>query len=263
MEALELGPFVLPWARVQVALVLLVLVGVAEVLARRVDQRLSPWAYGAVGVGLLGARLGFVLENLGVFAKDPLSVLYVWQGGFDPVWGILTAGGYTLMVLPKRLWRYAGVAALAAGLLAGLLFTRGGAAQETRLPDLTLASLGGTPVRLGDFQGKPLVLNTWATWCPPCRRELPMMVRVSQENPEVRFAFVSQGEGPAVVRGFLEAERLAPEWVLLDPEGRLSEALGVQGLPTTYFFDREGRLVARHLGELSEALLLGYLRALR
>ena len=90
-----------------------------------------------------------------------------------------------------------------------------------------------------------------------------MMVRLAQDNPEVRFAFVSQGEGPLVVKNFLEERGLSPEWVLLDPETRLAQALGIQGLPTTFFFDREGRLVARHLGELSEALLLGYLRVLR
>jgi thioredoxin-related protein len=90
-----------------------------------------------------------------------------------------------------------------------------------------------------------------------------MMVRVSQENPDVYFVFVSQGEGPEVVRRFLEEQGLTAEWVLLDPETRLSQALGIQGLPTTFFFDREGRLVSRHLGELSEALLLGYLRVLR
>lgn len=263
MDALQVGPLAIPWVRVQVALALLALVGVAEVLARRVDRRLSPWGYNAALVGLLGARVGFVLENATIFARDPLAVLYVWQGGFDPVWGILSGGGYTLMVLPKHLWRYALGAALAAALAAGLLLTRGGAAQEVRLPGVTLVSLGGSPVSLQDFRGKPLVLNAWATWCPPCRRELPMMVRLSQENPEVRFAFVSQGEGPAVVRGFLEEQGLAPEWVLLDPETQLSQALGVQGLPTTLFFDREGRLVARHLGELSEALLVNYLRALR
>ncbi|GAA6756374.1 TlpA disulfide reductase family protein [Thermus thalpophilus] len=262
MDALQLGPFAIPWARVQVALALLAGVVVAEALARKVDKRLAPWAYNALLVGLLGARLGFVLENLSVYARDPLSVLYVWQGGFDPLWGILASGGYTLMVLPKHLWRYALVAALSAGLVAGL-FLRGGGRQEVGLPALTLTTLGGTPVNLKDFRGKPLVLNAWATWCPPCRRELPMMVRVSRENPEVRFAFVSQGEGPAVVRSFLEQEGLAADWVLLDPETRLSQALGVQGLPTTFFFDREGRLVARHLGELSEALLLGYLRVLR
>ncbi len=183
MDALQVGPFALPWVRVQVALVLLVLVGVAEVLSRRVDRRLSSWAQGAVLVGLLGARLGFVLENASVYARDPLSALYVWQGGFDPWWGILAAGGYTLMALPRHLWRYALGVTLAAGLLAGLLFTRQGRVEEGRLPALTLATLGGTEVNLESFRGKPVVLNAWATWCPPCRRELPMMMRLAQENP--------------------------------------------------------------------------------
>ncbi len=74
---------------------------------------------------------------------------------------------------------------------------------------------------------------------------------------------MSQGEGPLAVRQFLQEGGLEAQWVLLDPETRLSQTLGIQGLPTTFFFDREGRLVARHLGELSEALLLGYLRVLR
>ena len=116
MDALQVGPLAIPWVRVQVALALLALVGVAELFARRVDRRLSSWGQGAVFVGLLGARLGFVLENASVYAKDPLAVLYVWQGGFDPWWGILAGGGYTLMALPKHLWRYALGAALAAAL---------------------------------------------------------------------------------------------------------------------------------------------------
>ena len=263
MDGVQLGPFAIPWVRLGVALALLALVLVAELLARRVDRRLSSWASGVVLVGLLGARLGFVLENLPVFARDPLSVLYVWQGGFDPIWGILAGGGYTLMVLPKHLWRYTLAAALAAGLVAGVFLTRGRGAEAQGLPEVQLTSLGGTPVSLEAFRGKPVVLNLWATWCPPCRRELPMMVRLSHEHPEVHFVFASQGEGPAVVRRFLEEEGLEADWVLLDPETHLSQDLGAQGLPTTFFFDREGRLVARHLGELSEALLLGYLRALR
>ncbi len=263
MDAVQIGPFALPWVRVQVALALLALVVVAEVLARRVDRRLSPWAYNAILVGLLGARLGFVLENASVYAKDPWSVLYVWQGGFDPFWGILAGGGYTLMTLPKHLWRYAFTAGVAALLVAGLFLTRGREEDGQRLPDLSLATLGGTEVSLERFEGKPVVLNAWATWCPPCRRELPMMVRLSRENPGVYFVFVSQGEGSEVVRRFLEEQGLEADWVLLDPDTRLSQALGIQGLPTTFFFDREGRLVSRHLGELSEALLLGYLRVLR
>lgn len=166
------------------------------------------------------------------------------------------------MALPKHLWRYALGAALAAALVAGVFLVRKAPAQEARLPDLTLTTLGGTEVRLSDFRGSPWS-STPGPPGAPCRRELPMMVRLAQENPEVRFAFVSQGEGPLVVKNFLEERGLSPEWVLLDPETRLAQALGIQGLPTTFFFDREGRLVARHLGELSEALLLGYLRVLR
>jgi cytochrome c biogenesis protein CcmG/thiol:disulfide interchange protein DsbE len=126
MDALQIGLFALPWVRVQVALALLALVVVAEVLARRVDRRLSPWVYNAILVGLLGARVGFVLENASVYARDPLSALYVWQGGFDPLWGILAGGGYTLMTLPKHLWRYAALAGVVALVVAWASSCRGG-----------------------------------------------------------------------------------------------------------------------------------------
>jgi thiol-disulfide isomerase/thioredoxin len=261
MDAIQIGPVALSWARAQVALALLALVLVAEAYARRHDRRLSAWAWNAVLLGLLAARLAFVLRHAALYAQDPLSVLYVWQGGFDAWAGVAAGGVYTLMALPKNLWRYALLAVAVAGLVYGLVSQR--RPQEARLPNLTLERLGGGPVELRAFLGKPLVVNAWATWCPPCRRELPMLLKVAERTPEVRFVFVSQGEAPETVRRFLEAQGLAMEWPLLDPSTRLSEALGVQGLPTTFFFDREGRLVLRHMGELSEALLMDYLRALR
>ncbi|MGQ9754322.1 MAG: prolipoprotein diacylglyceryl transferase family protein [Thermaceae bacterium] len=264
MDAVSLGPFALPWARVQVALALLGMVLLAELYARRVDRRLATWAWNAVLVGFLVARVAFVIRHAPVYAQDPLSVLWVWQGGFDAWVGVVAGGVYTLMALPRNLWKYALLAAVAAGLIYGLLgVQRRTGGKEVRLPPLTLERLGGGAVELGAFQGKPLVVNAWATWCPPCRRELPMLLRVAERTPEVRFAFVSQGEDPETVRRFLEKEGLVMEWALLDPMGRFSEALKIQGLPTTFFFDREGRLVLRHMGELSEALLLDYLRALR
>lgn len=261
MDAVQIGPIALSWARVQVALALLGMVLLAEVYARKVDRRLSSWAWNAILVGLLAARLAFVLRHAATYAQDPLSALYVWQGGFDAWAGVVAGGVYTLMALPRNLWKYALLAAAVAGLVYGLVSQR--RPHEARLPNLTLERLGGEPVELRAFLGKPLVLNAWATWCPPCRRELPMLLKVAERTPEVRFVFVSQGEGPEVVRRFLEEDGLTMEWALLDPSTRLSEALNIQGLPTTFFFDREGRLLLRHMGELSEALLLDYLKALR
>ena len=260
MDGLVLGPLVLPWSRLQVALGLLVFLGAAWALGRR-HPILWPWAQNAVLLGLLGARLGFVLEHWPVYARDPLAALYVWQGVFSPFWGILLAGGYTLRRLPKGLWPYALLASLL-GVLALAALWQGRPRAEGSLPGLTLYTLGGSPVSLEAFKGKPLVLNLWATWCPPCRRELPMMLRVAGETPGVGFAFASQGETREAVRLFLDQNRLEATWVLLDPGASLSQALKAQGLPTTFFFDREGRLVARHLGEISEAVLLGYLRML-
>lgn len=260
MDAVQIGPIALSWARVQVALALLGKILLAEAYAQKVDRRLSSWAWNVILVGLLAARLAFVLRYA-AYAQDPLSALYVWQGGFDAWVGVASGGVYTLMALPKNLWKYALLAASAAGLVYGLVSQR--RPQEARLPNLTLERLGGEPVELRAFLGKPLVVNAWATWCPPCRRELPMLFKVAERTPEVRFVFVSQGEGPEVVRRFLEEEGLTMEWALLDPSTRLSEALNIQGLPTTFFFDRGGRLLLRHMGELSEALLLDYLKALR
>ncbi len=260
MDGVALGPLVLPWDRFLVALALGVFLGAAWALGRR-HPLLWPWAQNALLWGLLGARLGFVLEHGSIYARDPLSILYVWQGGFSPLWGILVAGGYTLMRLPKRYWSYGFLAAFLGVLALGLLW-QGRPRAEGSLPSLTLYALGGNPVSLESFKGKPLVLNLWATWCPPCRRELPMMLRVAGETPGVRFAFASQGETPEAVRLFLDQNRLEATWFLLDPSAGLSQALKAQGLPTTFFFDREGRLLARHLGEISEAVLLGYIRML-
>ncbi|HGY08831.1 MAG TPA: TlpA family protein disulfide reductase [Oceanithermus profundus] len=148
----------------------------------------------------------------------------------------------------------------AAALLVWYLLAPAPAASRARssdLPDVELASLGGQPVRLQQFLGRPLVLNLWATWCPPCRREMPLLVRTATERSDVAFVFASQDRGNAapLVRSFLDQSGLVMEWVLLDPENALQRELKTTGLPTTYFFDREGRLVAKHVGEISPRIL--------
>jgi len=131
-----------------------------------------------------------------------------------------------------------------------------------QLPDLELKRYGGGTVNLRQFLGKPLVLNLWASWCPPCRAEMPLLAEAQGRYREVNFVFVNQGEGEAEIHAFLQETGLPLGWVLLDPESSLSRLLKAQGLPTTYFFDAEGNLVARHPGQLFEGALEGYIAKL-
>ena len=263
MDAIHLGPFLIPLTRAYVALALAGLT--AEVLARTVDRRFASWGWNAVLAGLVTARLGFVLTHLSAYTPDPLSVLYVWQGGFDPVWGIAGGAAYTLWSFrtQRSLLRWtlapAGLAGAVWLILSGLAPNAAASTSTDTLPSLVFERLDGTRVALTEYTGRPVVLNLWATWCPPCRREMPLLAETARARPEVAFVFLNQGEGRLAVQAFLEEEGLALPEVLLDPETRATRHFRAIGLPTTLFFDAEGRLVARHVGELSRAALLGYL----
>ncbi|MCS7068967.1 TlpA family protein disulfide reductase [Meiothermus sp.] len=129
------------------------------------------------------------------------------------------------------------------------------------LPSLTVKQMDGQTAKLTDFKGKPLVLNAWATWCGPCRREMPLLLKAAKANPEVRFVFLNISDGPEAVRAFENELGLKIPNVLLDPEAKLSDPLRIQGLPVTLFYDAEGTLVNRHIGEISAAELAELLKA--
>ncbi|WP_155718381.1 TlpA family protein disulfide reductase, partial [Pseudomonas fluorescens] len=104
-------------------------------------------------------------------------------------------------------------------------------------------------------QGGPLVINLWATWCPPCRREMPVLENAQRMRPDVTFLFVNQAESMQSVSTYLATQGLNLDNVLFDASGRLGQAVGSMALPTTLFYQADGRLINSHLGELSEASL--------
>lgn len=213
-------------------------------------------AWWALLAGLLAARLGYVAAHWSAYRAEPLSVLALWQGGFLPLLGAAAASAVLLATL--RPIRRAAKAALVPLLLwaawAGIV--RLSEPAPVPLPKgLVLEALDGRPRPLDALKGKPFVLNLWASWCGPCRREMPMMADVARHSP-VPVLFVNQGEDAERIRDFLAAQRLIGPVVLRDPGGRVGAAARAPGLPATLFVDARGVIIRRHTGEISRAALI-------
>lgn len=268
MLSIPLGPFSLPFAPV----LLLACIGLASWLATRLaGVAQGPHAgnavFGAAIAGLLAARLVHLALHAGLYAAAPLSAFDVRDGGWHGAGGV-TAGA---LWLAWRGWRLSALRRpLAGGLLAGVLLWTAGtwltrSVGSDELPALTLTELeGGAAITLpGAARGRPVVVNLWATWCGPCRREMPVLADAQARQTAIGFLFVNQGESAATVLSYLRAEKLALREVLLDGSSALGPAVGSRGLPTTLFYDAQGRLVDAHVGALNAAALEGRLRRLQ
>lgn len=116
-------------------------------------------------------------------------------------------------------------------------------------PDFTLKTLKGDSVSLSQFRGKVVFLNFWATWCPPCRAELPSMSRLNEVFAGRDFVMlaVNVEQDKGIVEDFLKV-RPHDFTVLLDPEGKAQSLYQVFRFPETFLIDKEGRIVERFLG---------------
>ncbi len=107
---------------------------------------------------------------------------------------------------------------------------------------------------LGDLHGTPVVVNLWASWCEPCKREMPMLARAAADHPDVQFLGVDTLDSREGAEAFV-AEYSVPFPSLFDPDGAIRTELGSFGLPVTVFFDAEGNEVAKVDGELAQSAL--------
>jgi peroxiredoxin len=123
----------------------------------------------------------------------------------------------------------------------------------SRAPEYAAASLDGGVVRLADLKGRPVLLNFWATWCAPCREEIPDLAALDgrHRGAGLRVVGVSLDAADAAeeVRRFAAARQI-PYTLLRDPDDRAGAVFGLAALPATFLFDREGVLVFRRLGPL-------------
>lgn len=237
-------------------------------LAGRADRvDIEPLLFRILLAGLLAARLAFVVQFRDGYLQAPLGILDIRDGGWSPLAGLAVAAAYAIVAAVRRPgWRKPLAAALGtAGMvwLLGALSLSMMSEEGGQLPPLAVQSLEGQTVQLASFQGKPTVVNLWATWCPPCREEMPMLAAAQRRETGVTFLFVNQGESASAIRAYLVDQDLDLSNVLLDAARQLGPLVGSRGLPTTLFYDARGRLVDAHLGVLNAAALESRLRTLR
>ncbi len=121
--------------------------------------------------------------------------------------------------------------------------------KKVPAPDFSLEDLSGRRVELKNLRGKVVFLNFWATWCVPCREEMPTMERLDQElkNQGLEIVAVNYEEHANEVRRFFGKLGLSFT-VLLDPDGKVAEDYGAWSIPLSFFIDRKGELVGKVLG---------------
>jgi len=121
-------------------------------------------------------------------------------------------------------------------------------------PEFALLNVDGDVVRLSDFRGKVVLVNFWATWCTPCRKEFPELVKTDAEADDVVIIGINLQENQDQVREFAD-EYGADFPILMDPRAEVADAYRLFGLPSSYFIDTQGILREQHFGLLTRAIL--------
>ncbi len=127
-------------------------------------------------------------------------------------------------------------------------------------PDFTLSTLEGKSVKLSDLRGKPVWVNFWATWCPPCRAEMPEMKQKYAQLKDKGLVVlgVDMSEDPATVKQFTESNGY--DWTfLLDPGSQVASQYYVSGIPTHLFIGRDGIIKAVQVGGIPASMMDRYL----
>lgn len=259
MLSISAGPLVTTPHRLFFLLAIAVALLVGWLYGRRERIAVQPVLTQMLLYGLVIARVTFVLVYLDEYWEGPWRMLDVRDGGFFYEAGVVAAACIGLY----HAWRQPVIratlgVAVASGLLvlgASVGFLNAMIVAQSQVDELMLTTVDGEVTSLSALHGKPAVVNLWATWCPPCRREMPILAEAQQREQDVEFVFVNQGEATEIVTHYLRRNALKLKNVFQDPRSEWSRQLGAEAMPTTLFFDAKGVLVGSHTGELSSASL--------
>ena len=263
MQAVSIGPLVFAGDRLAAIVGIVAFMAATSVLSSRLDPRIGRWSTWALIAGLIAARLGHVIENASSFAIEPWRILAVWQGGFSWPWAAGSVVAVSAALARTRRTAVGAVLSLSIALFAwNVVWQLTDATPSTPMPDAALENIRGGSTSLTAFTGKPVVVNLWASWCPPCRREMPMMAEIAATRHDVTFLFVNQGERRTTIESYLNSEKLTLSNVLLDARMDVPRHYTTPGLPVTLLIGADGKLRSIHVGEISREALTGALNRL-
>ena len=221
---------------------------------------------------VIAARVGFVALNWKGYSSHPWKALFLWQSGYDVRVGAVAAIlFFSVYLFVSVNWRRVCLLGgtflvpLTAFLAFAMTFPyfqkTGNLGQGDRMPLLAMRTLDGARQSLEHYSGRPLVVNIWATWCLPCREEIPLLNQVAKDYaPEhVKVIGVNLAENAATVERFKENVPIDyPVWVDPKPNGidqspsrALFKQVGQVAVPTTLFIGCDGLIRHISVGELS------------
>lgn len=264
---MNIGPFVLQTKHLLLLGSFVLAAGIGHLVGRRNKVGIVNVLLDMAMVGLPVGRLGFVFTHFSSYRSAPLSILDIRDGGIA-TWAAV-AGGLAMAAWRVR-QRPELMNPLAAGLIAAVFaWDMSGAALSNMnragktLPTMALTPFSGAPTTFAKLAGgKPLVINLWASWCPPCRREMPLLAEAQRQRHDVSFVFVNEDREASAGQPFLAENKVHIEQQVHDVDGDVSLAFAVSAFPTTLFYNGDGTLSAVHVGGLSDATLQDYLQAL-
>ncbi len=172
------------------------------------------------------------------------------------------------------MWLLVGVGLIALGIVAWLILPQHVLNEEASAipvavafpaPDLHFTTLEGDTIALTDYRGQVVLLNNWATWCPPCRDEMPTLEAYYQAHADEGFVLIAAAahEYPFEVQDFLEKEHLQLSFIVApDPQEAAMKAFHQTRLPASYVIDRDGTVRLMWVGAISRRYLEKYVTPL-
>jgi thiol-disulfide isomerase/thioredoxin len=267
MDTFSVGPFLFSSSAAIMVATGFVALAVGSKWGRKNKADVEADLFRLLVVGIVVARVAFVIAFPDVYQRSIWSILDLRDGGFYVPAGVLAALALaaTWSMGNRERFRPLAISLLSGGAfwIAGTLLILLLAPTIIVLPTMALAAMDGRSVTLDSFSGKPLVVNLWATWCAPCRQEMPVLAEAQSRNSDIGFVFVNQGEARSAIDNFIRAQDLKIGNVLRDPSRIVGYYFGSDALPTTLFFDVRGTLIDRQIGGLSAASLAPRLKAMR